>query len=84
MNLSHEYVAVYRAEDGNTVEFPLVKDTERAYRLHTAEGLLPIRYYLSGNLAFVDYRLADGVTGGQRENFMRQLFVAPPKPTRDL
>jgi hypothetical protein len=76
----HEYVAVYQTQDGNLVEFPLVKDAERAYRLSTSEGLLPIRYCLSGNLEFVDYRLADGTTGGQKEEFMRLLFVPPPKP----
>lgn len=77
--MNREFVAVYRTEDGQTVEFPLVKDRAGSYRLNCENGLQPIRW-LVGNLDFERYRPADPHSSAGQ--FMNQILTAPARKSR--
>jgi hypothetical protein len=74
-----EFMAVYRTEDGHTVEFQLAKDGAGSYRLHCENGLYPIRWFV-GNLEFKEYRPAD--PSGSAGQFMNQILSTPARKTR--
>jgi hypothetical protein len=80
--LKPEYLARYFDPSSDCyVDFPVLKDADRAYRLQTATGLLPIRYYV-GCLEFREFLLSDSVNY-QRDKatgFMRMILTAPTRP----
>jgi hypothetical protein len=74
-----EFQAVYRTEDGQTVEFPLVKDGAGSYRVNCENGLHPIRWFV-GDLEFERYRPADPHNSAGQ--FMNQILSTPARKTR--
>jgi hypothetical protein len=73
-----EFVAVYVANDGARVVFPLKRDAARAYRLSTAEGLRPIRHWI-GDLEFSHYEMADARRSDQ---FINSILTVPVRKAR--
>jgi hypothetical protein len=82
MIVNGEYQAIYQCHDGTHVAYPLVRDSAGSYRLASQAGPLPIRHWIE-DLEFVDFALADGSHGGDKEKWMRMILAKPavkPRP----
>jgi hypothetical protein len=46
--MDSEFFAVYRGEDDEPIEFPIVRDNLGSYGLGCADGVQPVRWWVEG------------------------------------